>query len=122
MEINIQPDDLYQLNLMCNGRQENSVPVNAKYDRVDFYEPLGLYMLKLFDDEVGLMCVYVDKDAAMTAVAEAELPLVARDFIFQSEYEGYLNAQSAGLNDADFELDIDEASIIQDFSIEDIDE
>lgn len=31
MEINIQPDDLYQLNLMCNGRQENSVLVNRKF-------------------------------------------------------------------------------------------
>ncbi len=114
MSLDIHPDDFYPINLTNpDGTIERTIPVNAKYDRVDFYEPLGLYMLKLFDDEVGLVCAFVDQDSAMRAVAEAELPLVNREFIYQSEYEGYLQAQEGHITDEEFGLDIDEASIIE---------
>lgn len=114
MSLEIHPDDFYPINLTHDdGSIERTVPVSAKYDRVDYYEPLGLYMLKLYDDEVGLMCVFVDQDSAMRAVAEAELPLVTREFIFKSEYEGYLQAQANKIDDWESELDIDETSIIE---------
>lgn len=114
MNLKIHPDEFYPINLTRDdGSIERSISANAKYDRVDFYEPLGLYMMKLFDDEVGLVCAFIDRDSAMRAVAEAELPLVNREFIYQSEYEGYLQSQEGHITDEEFDLDIDEASIIE---------
>lgn len=49
----------------------------------------------------------------MRVVAEAELPLINREFIFKSEYEGYLQSQENLLGDWESELDIDEAKIIE---------
>ena len=110
----IRPDELYPLNLTRDdGSIERIVSINAKYDRVDHYKPLGCYMLKLFDDEVGLMCVFVTEENAMRVLAEAELPLVEREFIYKSEYEGYLQSQENLLSDWESELDIDEATIIE---------
>ena len=114
MSLEIHPDEFYPINLTNpDGEIERTIPVSAKYDRVDFYEPLGLYMMKLFDDEVGLICAFIDKDSAMRAVAEAELPLVNREFIFESEYQGYLEAQCNHITDDELDFHIDEASIIE---------
>jgi hypothetical protein len=123
MSLDIHPDEFYPINLTHpDGSIERTIPVSAKYDRVDFYEPLGLYMMKLYDDEVGLVCAFVDQDSAMRAIAEAELPLVNRDFIYESEYNGYLEAQESHITDEEFELDIDEASIIEAVAREKADE
>lgn len=111
--IELRKDELHPLNMVKGGEIIETYHVNAKYDRVDFYEPLGCYMLKLFDDEVGLMCVFVTEENAMRVVAEAELPLINREFIFKSEYEGYLQSQENLLGDWESELDIDEAKIIE---------
>lgn len=114
MSLDIRPDDLYPIHLTHDdGNVERTVPCNAKYDRVDVYKPLGLYMLKMFDDEVGLICAFITEENAMRAVAEAELPLVEREFIYKSEYEGYLEAQSTHITDDELDFHIDEASIIE---------
>lgn len=98
----IRPDDFMPVNLNYDGEEVETVPVSAKFDRVDFYRPLGLYMLKFYSDENGLMTVYTDEANALRVVAEAELPLVEREFIFKSEHEGYLTAQSSLLTDEMF--------------------
>lgn len=100
-ELDIRPDDFYPINLVRDDNTiERTVPVSSKYDRVDHYKPLGCYMLKLFDDEVGLMCVFVTEENAMRVLAEAELPLVEREFIYKSEYEGYITSLQTTLDDS----------------------
>lgn len=98
----IRKDELYPLNMVRGGEVINTYHVNAKYDRVDHFADLGCYILKIIDDEDGMMAVYLPEDDAMRVVAEAELPLVERDFMFQTEYDGYLIAEANMLNDAMF--------------------
>lgn len=114
MSLDVRPDELYPIHLTRDdGSVERTVPCNAKYDRVDFYQPLGLYMMKMFDDEVGLICAFISEESAMRAVAEADLPLINREFIFQSEYNGYIEAQTNHITDDELDFHIDEASIIE---------
>lgn len=114
----IRPDDFMPVNLNCEGEEVNRVPVNAKYDRVDVYRPLGLYMLKFYSDEEGLMTIYTDEANALIVVAEADLPLVEREFIFKSEYEGHLVAEGSKVTDEMFELEIDEGAILRELADE----
>jgi hypothetical protein len=98
----IRKDEFTPVNLNYDGEEVERVPVNSKFDRVDFYRPLGLWMLKFYSDENGLMTIYTDEENALRVVAEAELPLVEREFIFESEHEGFLTAQSSLLTDEMF--------------------
>lgn len=101
-----------------NTPDAEPIPVNAKYDRVDVYRPLGLYMLKFFTDDRGLVTIFTDEEVALRVVERAELPLVERDFIFQSEYEGHLVAEADRLTDEMFELDIDEGQVLREMAEE----
>jgi hypothetical protein len=85
----IRPDQFYQLNPE-NG--EHVFSVNAKYDRVDHFPELGHWILKVYDDEDGLVGLHVDEATARAVIDYAELPVVERKFMYQSEYENYLKA------------------------------
>ncbi len=98
----IRPDQLYSLNMVRGGEVISTYSVNAKYDRVDFFPAIGCYILKIIDEEDGMLAVYLPEEDAMRVIAEAELPLVERDYLFQSEYDGYLTAEANMLNDATF--------------------
>lgn len=113
----IRPDQFYAVGFE-NDEDAEPIPVNAKYDRVDVYRPLGLYMLKFFTDDRGLITVYVDEEVALRVVERAELPLVERPYIFQSEYECHIGAEADRLTDEMFELDIDEAQVMRELAEE----
>ncbi len=98
----IRKDELHPLNMVKGGEVVDVYHVNAKYDRVDFFPDLGCYILKIIDDRDGMMAVHLPEEDALRVVAEAELPLVQRDFMFQSEYEGYLIAEANMLDDSLF--------------------
>lgn len=98
----IKPDEFYQINI---EGWETPVVVNAKYDRVDYWKPVGQWVLKVYDDEVGLMTMFVDENTARRVVEYAELPVVERDTIFESEMDGFLRCQSQGLDDELDELE-----------------
>ena len=87
----VLPDTFYQLNIDGQG-EEHHYMVSAKYDRIDLIKPLGHWMLKIFDDEVGLVTLHVDEATARRVAEYADLPIVERDTLFKSEYEGYLIA------------------------------
>lgn len=114
----IRKDEFTPVNLNYDGEEVERVPVNSKFDRVDFYRPLGLWMLKFYSDENGLMTIYTDEENALRVVAEAELPLVEREFIFKSEYEGHLVAEGSKVTDEMFELEIDEGAILRELADE----
>jgi len=87
MSERIRPDTFYPLRIEQTGRE---YLLNAKYDKCDYFDWLGHFVLKVFDDEQGLVSLHVDDETALTVVEYAEIPIVPRKFIFQSEYDGYL--------------------------------
>lgn len=113
----IRPDDLYPVRMEQDGAEALEVGVNAKYDRVDFYRPLGIWMLKFYSDD-GLMSIYTDEHNARRVAEAAELPIVERPFIFNSEHEGWIKAETGKLTDELFELDVDEAQILKELANE----
>jgi len=90
MSERVRPDQFYYLNPENGGEP---FMVNAKYDSMHHFSWLGHWVLKVYDDEVGLMGLHIDEPTAKRIVAYAELPIVEREFIYQSEYEAYLQAQ-----------------------------
>lgn len=88
----VRPDEFFQINIEGNG-EPHSFQVNAKYDRVDLIRPLGHWLIKIYDDEVGLVTLHVDEATARQVMEYADLPLCERDTLFQSEFAGYLVAQ-----------------------------
>lgn len=85
----VVPDEFYPVHIEGG----DTFIVNAKYDRADFIKPLGHWMLKIYDDEKGLITLHVDEKTARQVIEYAFLPLCERDTIFQSEFDGYLRAQ-----------------------------
>ena len=95
----VRPDVFFPIGF--EGAEEG-VMVNAKYDRVDFFAGIGAYVLKILDDDNGLMSVYVSEETAQRVVAHTEIPVVERAFMYESEHEGYLTAQATLLTDEAF--------------------
>jgi hypothetical protein len=92
----IRQDELYALH---SEGLEAPVMVNAKYDRIDHFPELGHWILKVFDDEKGLMGLHIDEATALSVVEFAELPIIERKFIYQSEYDGYLLATQSMMDE-----------------------
>ena len=92
----VRPDEFYPLNIENTDR---GYIVNAKYDRIDSFSWLGHYILKVFDDEQGLVSMHVSEDTARAIIEYSEIPLVEREFIYQSEYDGYLESQQRAMDE-----------------------
>lgn len=87
----VVPDELFQLNIEGEGETHHYM-VGAKYDRIDLVRPLGHWMLKVFDDEKGLVTMHIDEATARRVAEFAFLPICERDTITESEFQGYLVA------------------------------
>ena len=96
MSERIRPDTFYPLNIDGGDRQ---YVINAKYDRLDVFPWLGHYVLKVYDDEQGLVSMHIDEATAKSIIDYTEIPLVEREFIYQSEYDGFLEAQQRAMDD-----------------------
>ena len=92
----IRQDELFALN--SEGLEE-PLMVNAKYDRMDYFPQLGHWILKIYDDDNGMMGLHLDEKNARAVVEYADLPIVERKFIYQSEYDNYLLAQESMMDD-----------------------
>lgn len=88
----VRPDEFFYLNVEGEEGVKQWM-VNAKYDSVDYVKRLGAWMIKAYDDEVGLATLHVDQATALQVVNYALLPVRPRPYLFQSEYEGYMKAQ-----------------------------
>lgn len=98
MSEHVRPDEFFRLNLPSG----EAYLVNAKYDRIDYFTYLGSYVLKAYDDDDGLVTLHLDEQTAMAIKDATELPMVSRDWMYQTEYEGYLEAQAQKFNDQMF--------------------
>lgn len=94
----IRKDVFYEVPV-TDGDNEHSFVVNAKYDRIDVYKPLGIWILKMLDDEQGLVQAIMEEPQARKLAEWAMLPIVEREFLFESEHEIYLNAIGSRLDE-----------------------
>lgn len=95
MNDRILTDELYPIHVE-NGE---TFMVNQKYDRIDFVPWLGHWMIKVLDDTIGLVTLHVDENTARLVHSYTHLPIVGRDTLLKSEYEGYLTAQTQMIED-----------------------
>lgn len=86
------PDEFSILNLAGLDRQ---YAVNAKYDRVDHFPWLDHWVVKVYDDNEGLVNIAVDAETAGKVLYMTHLPLVKRASMYNSEHEAYIRAQAA---------------------------
>lgn len=85
----IIPDEFYPLTVnMPNGEKETYL-LSPKYDRIDVFLELGHSAIKIYDDEIGLITLHTDCEDALRVHKNAGIPLVIRENITQTEYEGY---------------------------------
>jgi hypothetical protein len=93
----IRPDRYFDLTLQFPDDDPTTLGVNAKWDRVDRFARLGAFIAKLLTSE-GMMLVPMNEENAMKLVNNAGLPLVEREFIFESEFDVWQQAQIAMLH------------------------
>lgn len=98
MDKDIRPDKLYEVP-MHDGDNDHEFMVSAKYDRIDVYRPLGIWILKMLDDEQGLIQAVMEEDQALKLAKFALLPIVEREFLYESEHELYMDAVAQRLDD-----------------------
>lgn len=94
----IKPDTFYSMDIGL----EKQLLINAKYDRIDHWKPVGQFVLKAYDDDMGLVVLMITEDFAEHLRDEVGLPVVDRDTIFESEYAQWSKNQVASV---DKELD-----------------
>lgn len=94
----IKPDQFYEIT-MNDDDTEHIFNLSAKYDRLDHFKQLGIWILKILDDEQGLVQVVMEESQALKIARVALLPVIERDFIYQSEHELYIDAIASRLDD-----------------------
>lgn len=94
----IRIDQFFEIKLMYKG-EEHNFAISPKWDRIDVYRPLGVWILKMYDDEAGLIQGTIDEDTANKIIKDTGLPLVERDFIYQSEHELWIKGMANLLDD-----------------------
>lgn len=93
----VRPDGFTPVTFEHSGER---YMLNAKYDSIHYFHWLGHYVLKIFDDDAGIVFACLPDEQTAFAVQEAtEIPIVPRDFMYQSEYERYLQSEAANLSD-----------------------
>ncbi len=92
----VRPDEFSRINVEGSNQ---FFTVNAKYDRMDYFPRIGAWILKVYDDEHGLVSCHLDEATAKAVVDFTEIPVVERPFMYQSEHEAYLTAQAKMLDD-----------------------
>lgn len=98
MNPDIRPDQFFEIPFF-DGDQEHDFVVNAKFDRIDHYAPLGIWILKMVDDQEGFIQAIMKEDQAHKLAKIALLPIVEREFLYKSEHELFIEAVSEKLDD-----------------------
>ena len=63
--------------------------VNARFDRLDFFQEVGAYCLKIVGNE-GFLEYFIKPEDGETLEDMGDIPVVDREFMMQSEYELYI--------------------------------
>lgn len=103
-EFRIEPDRSFEIEFN-DGINDRKYVVSGAWDRIDVYIPMGIYILKILDREDGFVQSFLTQDEAEYIGGIAMLPFVEREFLFESEYEGYITSQA---NQLDYFLDDDD--------------
>jgi hypothetical protein len=91
MEKDIRPDEFYELEFTTNG-EPHSYLLSPAFDRIDHYEPLGLWVLKVVDSEHGMVQAVLNENYARKLAKLALLPIINREFLYESEHELYVDS------------------------------
>lgn len=95
----IRDDSSVSMKINYDGESQDML-ISAKYDRLDHFERLGLFILKVVDPEYGFIQMILSPEDAAKVIVSARLPVVEREFIFQSEYDFYMEVQAKNLDDS----------------------
>lgn len=96
-DFDIRKDKLVPITVF-DGETEHEFMVSARYDRIDHYERLGVWILKIMDDQLGLIEGVCSEDFARNIAKVAMLPIVEREFIYESEHELFIDAIGQNLD------------------------
>lgn len=94
----IRPDKFYEVP-MHDGDNDHLFMLSAKYDRIDVYRPLGIWILKMLDDKQGLVQAILEQQQAIKLAKFALLPIVEREFLYESEHNLYVDAIAERLDE-----------------------
>jgi hypothetical protein len=89
----VKPDEF-----IAFGYGDKTYMINEKYDHLEHYVPIGKYILKLIDDEEGLLGFFLEAEVANTLLT-AGMQMIERHTMFESEYEWHLNHEASLLED-----------------------
>lgn len=96
-EFDIRKDKLTPISIF-DGEEDREFMVNARFDRIDHYAPIGIWIIKIADDEHGMIEGICSEDYARSLAKVAMLPIVEREFIYESEHEMFINAMGQRLD------------------------
>lgn len=71
----------------------------ATSDKIDYFPGFGAYILKIFDEEQGMVGFTINEDTARLINEQAGVPYALRESISPMEYEGWLSWQVANVSD-----------------------
>ena len=108
-DFEVRPDEFFPIGF--EGTEEG-VMVSAKYDRMDYFPALGAWILKCYDDDTGLMSLYIEEETARRVVDHTDIPVVQRDWMYQSEHNAYMISREK-LEAEEYEEQIDVAVLSQ---------
>lgn len=94
----IRPDQLFKVQF-DTGESVLELEVSAAFDSIHHYAPLGMFLLKVLDTYEGLLQSVITEETALKLAKTAFIPIVPRDFLYQNEYECYLEAQGEELEE-----------------------
>jgi len=111
MDRKVEPNQLYTVRM-----GDEDLVLSAAFDRIDFFDWLGqdgdgYWILKVSVDGEGIRDLHItDPETILRLATEIHLPIVEREFIYEREYDGYLEVMGMELEeifDEDWDTDGD---------------
>ena len=69
--------------------------IGLKYDYIAYHEETNSYMLKVLDDEKGLITMWLDEATAGYLQAQTGIEIMHRRNLTVSEYAGFISARAS---------------------------
>lgn len=111
----IRPNSVFALQFN-DGEQSQEFLLSAEYDRVVHYPRFGAYILKIVDDEHGLVQAAMDKETAEAISERLDAPMGEREWMSEREHELHVKHMQRNMEShfaeefKDLDLDFPEAT------------
>jgi hypothetical protein len=79
--------------------------VSAKYDRIDYFREYGAFLLKVLEDTGGMDMAFIPAQMALVIAKHTGIPIVPREFIYETELDAYCKTQALDIDDEIEDLD-----------------